>query len=62
MDIKKVKLNLVGCDGNSFAVLGAFKKAAREQGWRYDEITRVTEEAMSGDRDHLLSTILSHVE
>lgn len=35
---KKVSLRLVGLDGNCFALLGAFAKAARHQGWSKQEI------------------------
>jgi len=43
-------------------VLGAFKKAARQQGWTPEEIDLVVKEAMSGDYDHLLATILDNVD
>jgi len=29
---KKVKLTLVGIDGNAYSIMGAFQKAARRQG------------------------------
>ena len=59
---KKVKLELVGLDGNAFAVMGAFQRAARRQGWTPEEIKSVMDECMSGDYDHLLSTIMENVE
>jgi len=58
----KVKLNLVGINGNAFVIMGAFQVAAREAGWSKDEVKQVLDEAMSGDYDHLLHTILSHCE
>jgi hypothetical protein len=54
---KKVKLQLVGLDGNAFSILGAFSGAARRQGWTREEIDAVTKEAMSSDYTHLLATI-----
>jgi hypothetical protein len=57
---KKVKLQLVGLDGNAFSILGAFSGAARRQGWTKEEIDAVTKEAMSKDYTHLLSTIANH--
>jgi hypothetical protein len=60
--MKKVKLRLVGLDGNAFALLGAFKAAARRSGWTSDEITKVLDEAMSGDYEHLLFTLSGHCE
>ena len=56
----QVTLNLVGIDGNAFAIMGAFKNAARKAGWAPDEISEVLNDAMSSDYDHLLHTILKH--
>jgi hypothetical protein len=60
--VKKVNLKLVGLDGNAWAILGAFSAAAKKQGWTKEEIDKVVEEAMSGDYDHLLQTIIRNVE
>jgi hypothetical protein len=60
--MKKVKLELVGLDGNAFSVMGAFKNAARKQGWTPEEITVVLKEAMSGDYNHLLATIMANTK
>ncbi len=59
---KKVNYVLVGIDGNAFSVLGTFRRNAQEQGWTKSEIDTVMNEAMSGDYDHLLATIIMHVE
>jgi hypothetical protein len=59
---KKVKLQLVGLDGNAFSLMGAFQKAARRQGWTKEEITEVLDDAMSGDYNHLLQVLVSHTE
>ena len=53
---------LVGEDGNAFAILGRFSRAARQQGWTPEEIKAVTQEAMSGNYDHLLATIMDNVD
>lgn len=58
----KVKLNLVGIDGNAFVIMGAFKVAAKQAGWSKIEIDEVLNEAMSGDYDHLLATIMDNCE
>lgn len=57
---KKVSLRLVGLDGNCFALLGAFAKAARKEGWTKSEVDAVLHEAMSGDYQHLLVTLARH--
>jgi len=59
---KKVKLQLVGLDSNAFALMGAFQKNARRQGWSPEEIKKVLDEARSGDYDHLVGTLDSHCE
>ena len=59
---KKVKLDLVGLDGNAFVLMGAFKKQARKEGWTSDEVTAVMNECMSGDYDHLLCTLMDHCD
>ena len=59
---KTVKLTLVGLDGNAFALMGAFKKAAREQGWTAPEIDIVIQACMAGDYDNLLTVLMEHTE
>lgn len=60
--VKTVQLRLVGLDGNAFSLMGAFRKAARQQGWNNEEIVAVTNEAMSGDYDHLVATLARHCD
>lgn len=60
--MKKVKLTLIGLDGNAFALMGAFSQAARRQGWTPEEIKKVLNECMKGDYDHLLNTLSDHCE
>lgn len=55
-------MQLVGLDSNAFAVMGAFRKNAHKQGWTPEEIKAVLDEAMNGDYDHLLATIMDNVD
>ena len=55
-------MQLVGMDGNAFAILGGFSREARRQGWTQPEVKKVLDEATSKDYDHLLATIVSHVD
>lgn len=55
-----VELDLVGIDGNAFAVMGAWRRAAKKQGRASDEITKVIADAMSADYNHLLAIIAHH--
>lgn len=59
---KKVKLELVGLDGNAFSVMGAFRKQAIREKWTKQEIDEVINECMSDDYNHLLATIQSVTE
>lgn len=60
--MEKVILDLVGVDGNAFAILGTFRQYAKKQGWTPKEINAVCDEAKKGDYDHLLATISAHCE
>jgi hypothetical protein len=59
---KKVKMNLVGLDGNAFSLMGEFSRNAKRQGWSKEEIDVVLQKCMSGDYDNLLSTLVEHTE
>ena len=59
---KTVHLDLTKVDGNAFAILGNFSRAARRQGWNQQEIDLVLEECKKGDYNHLLATILLYCE
>lgn len=51
-----IKVDLVGKDGNAYAILGRCKIAARIAKLPQPEISAFLKEAMSGDYDHLLKT------
>lgn len=59
---KKVKLELVGLDGNAFALMGAFTRQARREKWTKEEIDSVIDDAQSGDYNHLLCVLMDHCE
>lgn len=56
----KIEFDLANCDGNAFAILGGWRRAARNQGWSEDTIEAVLKEAKSGDYDHLVQTIMGY--
>ena len=60
MNTPKVRLTLVGLDGNAFALLGAFQHAARRQGWTPDAIKKVMDDATAGDYNHLLRVLMDN--
>ena len=59
---KKVKLQLVGLDGNAFALMGAFQRQAHKEDWTKEEIEAVLDDCKSGDYNHLLCVLMSHCE
>lgn len=62
MKNKKVKLSLVGLDGNAFSIMGAFKKQAKKEGWKSEEVESIIDEATSSDYNHMLCTISDYCE
>ena len=57
MDNEKLDLDLTGVDGNAFAILAFFKRAALKAGWTNEKIKEVMYEATSKDYNHLIATI-----
>ena len=57
-----VHVNLAGEDGNAFFILGRVRQAMKRGGCTGEEIDEFTKEAMSGDYDHLLQTVMEWVE
>jgi len=49
------KYNLVGIDGNAFAVMGYVRNAMREQGFGAEAIKEYTSSATSSDYNNLLA-------
>jgi hypothetical protein len=59
---KKVIVELVGQDGNAFAILGRCSKAMRRAGWGTTEIRVFQDKATAGDYNHLLATVMEYVD
>ncbi len=57
---KTVNLDLVGVNGNAFAIMGVFQRQAKREGWTQDEIKQVLDETKSKDYNYLLATIENH--
>ena len=56
-----VEVELVGQDGNAFAILGSVQRAMRQADVDKADIDVMMDEAMSGDCDHLLQTVMATV-
>jgi hypothetical protein len=52
----EVQVELIGQDGNAFAILGSVKRALLKNGVDKEEVNVYLEAAMSGDYDNLLGT------
>ena len=50
-------LQLIGRDGNAFAVLGLAMRAARGAGWTKERIAEFRTEATAGDYNNLLRVV-----
>lgn len=57
-----IHVDLSGEDGNAFMIIGRTTKALRRGGVPQEQINKFTEEASSGDYDHLLQTVMKWVE
>jgi hypothetical protein len=58
----KVKVRLVGEDGNAFFILGRVRGALKKGGATAAELDEFTAEATSGDYNHLLATVMRWVD
>ena len=56
-EIIKPTLILCGTDGNAFVILGKAQRVARKNNMDWEPIKK---EAMSGDYDHLLQTMMKY--
>ena len=61
MGKEKLKVKLVGTDGNAFAILKRVSVALKNSG-RKDEAKKYLEEAMASDYDNLLQVTMKYVD
>lgn len=57
----QINIPLVGEDGNAFAILGRVRAAMKKAKVPPEEMTAFSNEAASGDYDHLLQTVMKWV-
>ena len=58
----KPEIELVGQDGNAFAIMGAVSNALRKAGADSEYIKQYTDAATSGDYDNLLQVTMEYVD
>lgn len=56
-----ITVQLTGEDGNAFFIIGRVGRALRKGGATKEEIADFTEDAMSGDYNHVLTTVMEWV-
>jgi hypothetical protein len=57
-----ITVELVGHDGNAFAIMGRVRSALKKAGASDEELTQYSNESMSGDYDNLLRVAMQWVE
>ena len=57
-----ITVELVGHDGNAFAIMGRVRSALKKAGASEEELTQYSNESMSGDYDNLLRVAMQWVE
>jgi hypothetical protein len=58
----KPTVQLMGTDGNAFAILGKVSRELKRFGFDDEYIQKYKKEAMSGDYDNLLQVTMKYVE
>ncbi len=61
MTTEKPVVQLVGTDGNAFAIMGKVARALREAG-KPELVQPYMDEATAGDYDHLLRVTMKYVD
>jgi hypothetical protein len=59
--ITDVEVELIGKDGNAFAILGAVSKALRKAGYDKEFIDEYLVKAKSGNYEHMLHVTMTYV-
>jgi len=62
VEVGKPVLKIIGRDGNAFAILGAAKGVMRKARWPQELQEEIMAEAMSGDYNHLLGTMMKYFD
>lgn len=60
--LNKPIVQLLGQDGNAFAIMGRVKQALKSAGADKEYINKYLSEATSGDYDHLIVVSMEYVE
>lgn len=59
-ELVRPSVKMLGEDGNAFFIIARCHRAAKKAGWTQEQWRKFSEEAKSGDYDHLLCTVLDY--
>lgn len=59
---KRMKYNLVGIDGNAYSIMGYVRKAMKAEGKTAEEMKAYTDDATSGEYNHLLAVSMEMID
>ena len=57
-----IRVELVGQDGNAFAIMGRIQRAGRNQGWSAEALDDLFDQMKSGDYNNLLRVAMTYCE
>lgn len=60
--MEKLKVKLIGTDGNAIAIIGKVSREMKKAGFDKETIHKYTKEAMSGNYNHLLQVTMKWVD
>jgi hypothetical protein len=61
MENTRIKVRLIGKDGNAFFIIGTVKRALLKAGMK-EEACKFVEEATAGDYNNLLRVVMEYVD
>lgn len=61
-NLTRPTVKLIDGNGNAFTILGMAQRAMKTAGWPRDAIKEFLNEAMEGDYDHLLRTVMKYCD
>lgn len=61
-DLTRPTVKLTDANGNAFTILGMTQKAMKDAGWPGSSIKEFLNEAMAGNYNHLLRTVMKYCD
>ena len=58
--MERINIDLMGPDGNAFALMAYARRFAKQLDWSVDDINKLMDDMTSGDYAHLLDVFNEH--